>query len=206
MAEADDRHLLQSKRKAISTLLPYAVWQERDGQPEMFDTILRAVRASRMSKFIWHHVDRSFSTLLSGASPRAIVLGSPHIPYDRLINRRDGGNVIQRWATTASAVPYTEDIAQSVVDTLLQIASNDELLRHISVDVWSWLIKRPSLPPVCRGRSVGTCAHVVKAVRGLKDVELLKSYFLLVWSEWNGVLSDSSGSAWYAESPLTLHP
>jgi hypothetical protein len=85
----------------------------------------------------------------------------------------------------ASAVPYTNEAAQNVVNTLLQIASKEELLPHIPVNVWLWLTKRPPLPPICSGRYVGTRAHVVKAVRALKDIEILKSYFLLVWSEWS---------------------
>jgi hypothetical protein len=116
------------------------------------------------------------------ASPRAIVLLLPYIRWDWPIDRED---LIQRWATAASAITYTEGIAQSVVDTLLQIASEEELLPYIPVNVWSWLTKRPPLPSTCLGRNIGTCPHVLKAVRALKDIEVLKSYFLLVWSEWN---------------------
>ena len=35
-------------------------------------------------------------------------------------------------------------------------------------DIWSWLTEQPSLPPVCRGRDVGTCADAVAIVRALK--------------------------------------
>ena len=64
-------------------------------------------------------------------------------------------------------------------------------------NVWSWLTKCPPLPPICLGRTVGTCAHVIKAVRALKDIEVLKSYFFLVWSEWNtGYLFDNSYYMW----------
>ena len=37
MIEAEDYHSLQSEHKAITALLPYAVWQERDGKPEMLE-------------------------------------------------------------------------------------------------------------------------------------------------------------------------
>ena len=40
LVEAEDHDPLQFKRKAISALLLYAVWQERDGRPEMLATIL----------------------------------------------------------------------------------------------------------------------------------------------------------------------
>ena len=182
MAEAEDHRPLRSKRLAITALLPYAVWQERDGQPETFDTIIRAARASRMWDLVWYRVSLFFSTLLSEASPRAIMLTSPGVHWGYLANR---GDLVQWWAATASAVPYTEEVAQGVVDTLLQIASEDRLVRYIPADVWSWLTRRPSLPPICRGRSLGTYAHVVKVVRGLKDIEILTSYLLLVWSEWD---------------------
>ena len=110
------------------------------------------------------------------------MLVSPYIRWDWLTCR---GGLVQLWATAVSAVPDTEEVASSVVDTLLQIASQRDLLPHIPADTWLWLTKRPHLPPICLGRNAGTYAHVVKAVRALKDVEVLKSYFLLVWSEWN---------------------
>ena len=155
----------------------------------MFDTFLRAARASKDRDFAWQHIRQYASSIPLETSPRALVLVSPHIRWSRLTDAED---LIQRWAVAASAVPCTEEVAQCVVNTLLQIASRRELLSHISVDIWSWLTKRPSLPPVCRGRDVGTRAHVVRAVRALKDIEVLKSYFLLVWSEWNHFSSDIS--------------
>ena len=133
MVEAEDYRLLQSKRKAITALLPYAVWQERDGQPEMLDTILRAVRASRMTEFMWRHIDQFVSTLFSEASPCAIVLVSPHIRWSWLRGR---GDLVQWWVATTSMVPHAEEVAQSVVDTLLQVSFWDELVRYIPVDLW----------------------------------------------------------------------
>ena len=182
MAEAEDFHPLRSKRKAITTLLPYAVWQERNGKPEMLDTILRAARASRMLRFMWYHATQFVGTLLFKASPRAVALVSPHIAWGWLT---DKGDLIQQWAKMASEVPYTEEVAQGVIDTLLQIISHPQLVPYIPVSIWSWLIKRPSLPPVCKGRYLGTDGPVVKVVQALKDVEVLKSYLLLVWSEWD---------------------
>ena len=180
MAKAEDHRRLSSKHKAITALLPYAIWRERDGQPKMFDTILYVTRASRMSVFMWRHINKFVRTLFSESSPRAIVLASPHT-YCRY---GGGGGLVRYWIAAASAVPYSEEIAQAIVDTLLQIASRGEL-QHVPVDLWSWLTKRPSLPPICEGRSLGTCGPVVEAVLMLKDIEILKSYLFVVWSEWD---------------------
>jgi len=189
LAEAEDFHLLRSRFKAIVALLPYAVRHERDGKDEMLDAFLRAARASRKSQFTWIYLKQIATKLLSEASPRAVVLASPHIPWGVMADR---GDLVQQWATATSAVLYTEEVGQSVVNVLLRIASVDRLVPSIPVDVWSWLSKQPPLPPICLGRDVATRGCVVKAVRALKDVEILKSYLLLVWSEWDE-LQDSSG-------------
>jgi len=67
-----------------------------------------------------------------------------------------------------------------VINVLLQIASKEKLLPYVTAGVWWWLTKRPALPPVCRRRDVGTTIRVVDAVWDLKDVEILKSYLLIV--------------------------
>jgi len=184
MAEAEDPTELRAKRKAVATLLSYAIRKERGGQPEMLDAFLHAARASGMSGFVWRHVEDHTRTLLHEATPRAVVLVSPRIPWHWLTG---GEDLIQLWVTATSEVQYTEEVAQCVVDTLLRIASEVELLPHITANVWLWLTKRPSLPPVCLGRFYGSYPHIVKAVRGLGDIEVLKSYFLLAWSEWNAL-------------------
>ena len=186
MVEAEDRHPLWSKSKAITALLPYAAWRERDGQPEMFDTILQAARASGILWFMWRHVDKFVGVLLSEASPRAIVLASPHILR---YQPGDMGDSVRRWIAAASAAPDNEEIVQCAVDMLLQIASQGGL-QYITVDLWSWLTKRPSLLPICLGRDSGTDDSVVEAVRMLKDIEILKSYLLLVWSEWDTLYTE----------------
>ena len=186
MAEAKDHHLLQSKHKAITALLPYAVWRERDGQPEVIDAILRVTRASRTPMLMWRHVGQFLGTLLTEASPRAIVLALPHVLQHGYIGAEA---LIHFWKAAVFAVGYSEEIAQGVVDTLLQLASEDGL-QYIPIDLWSWLTKRPSLSPICEGRYPGTHGSVVKAVRALKDIEVLKSYLLVVWSEWDFIFSD----------------
>ena len=131
---------------------------------------------------MWGRIGGMTLALLSEASPRAIVLVSPYARWHELTDEVD---LVQRWAAAVSTIPYSEEVCQSVVDTLLQIASVDKLLPNIPVALWSWLSRRPSLSPACFGRFVGTRPQVFKAVHALKDVELLKSYLFLVWSEWN---------------------
>ena len=184
MAEAEDQHLLWLKHMAITTLLPHAVREERDGQPEMFNTILHVARAFREPEFMWDEIIEFVSTLFSEASPRAAILASPHLPWRRLKDRQD---LVQQWIEMVSVTPHTEELAQGAVDTLLQVASRPDLLQNITPEAWSWLTLRPSLPPVCIGQALGTNHRVVEAVRALKDLEVLKSYFLLVWSEWGWI-------------------
>jgi len=183
---AQDYHIARSKRKAITALLPYTIWQERGGRSQMFDAFLYAARASMKQKFLWKRAEQFASPLLSKASPRAILLASPHIPW-RLLKHR--GDLVQLWAMATRDVPYTEEIGESVVNTLLQIASEAPLLPHIPLQVWSWLTKLPSIPPVCLGRCNGTRPHIIRAVRRFRDIGILKSYFILVWAEWDFISS-----------------
>ena len=195
---AEDHNLLQSKHKAITVLLLYAVLQEEDGWPGMLVTILHAARASKMQWFMWHHIGQFVGTLFSHASPGTIVLVSPHIHWVWLT---DGESLVQQWVAAASAVTYTEEVTQNVVDTLLQIASENKLAPYISTDLWSQLNRQPSLPAVCLGHYFGAHPHIIKEVQALEDIDILKSYLLLVWSEWSlNWLNDHDMSALVQES------
>ena len=137
-----------------------------------------------------------------------MVLALPYIRWDGLTGRE---NLIQQWAVVVSAISETKDVAESIVDTLLQIASHRDLVSHIPVEVLSWLTKSLPLPPVCRGRDVGSCTHVIQAVRALEDIEILRSYFLLIWSEWNCFsLGDSDGTSsrrsFYSSDNMSSRP
>ena len=92
---------------------------------------------------------------------------------------------IPLWAATASVVPHTDEIGQSVVTALLQIASDDSLRPDIPVGMWSWLNRRPSLPLDCAARRRGGDRDVVQTIRALGDIQTLTSYLHLVWSECN---------------------
>ena len=188
MIEAGNRGLIHSKRKVISAFFPYAVWRERDGEQGMVGVFLRAVRASKSEYFIWD-ATRSFAVMLLGeGSPdslnRIIALASPHILWPSWWSDK---KMVARWAAAASTVPYTEEVGQSVVDALLQIASMGYQQPLIPPDSWLWLNKRPTLPPVCVGRTLGTSKSAVSQVRALGDIKILESYLFLVWSEWDWI-------------------
>lgn len=180
----DDPLQIRSKRKAITALFPYATLLERGGQPEMLEMFFHVARASGQWGFVWHRVRHHIPTLLGEESPaslkRAVILTFPHIPWGRFPNSQ---RFIQPWAAAASAIPYTLEIGQSVVDALLHIASQDSLRPHIPVGMWTWLNRQPPFPLVCWGRFRDTQRNVVQTVRGLGDTKILKSYMLLVWSE-----------------------
>ena len=152
----------------------------------MVDAILGAARASHFGEFMWHRAKPYLTTLFDLRSPssldRVVALVSPYVAWDDMLN---GTDAVARWAAAALAVPYTEEVGQSVVDALFQIASINSLRSHIPIDLWAWLKRLPSLPPVCLGRINAAQPEVVHYVRGLKNIEILKSFFLLIWSEWS---------------------
>ena len=186
IVEGADPKLVRSKLEAISTVLPYSVFLEQGGRPEMLDAVLDAFRASDSLRPIWDHAQPYLHSLLSRPNHpplhRAIMLTSPYIDW---ASELCDEIMVSRWVAVTSAAAYTEAVGQSVVDTLLQIAQVYLLRPHIPVDIWTWLKKRPSLPPVCWGRRCGTTFDIVYQIQRLRDIEILKSYFLLVWSEWD---------------------
>jgi len=183
LADAHDKDTLFRKRKAITALFPFAALQERDKQYPILDVF---VKTSRACGLLWDHIGPFLETPLNGAGDfslkRAIMLVSPYISWDE---RFFGEDMAQAWAATASTIPKEEEIAPSIVDTLFQITYWKLLQPHNHGDVWSWLTLRPPLPPVCSGRYLGSGSGVVRTVRGLEDIGILKSYLLLVWSEWD---------------------
>ena len=185
-ANAHDQDTHYRNRKAIAALFPYTVWQERYRQhPETFNAFLHAANALGSYGFLWHCVQPFMKTLLNDTSnvslTRAAMFASPYIHW----RRWDFRDLVQAWVATASTIPKEKELAPSVVDALLQIASSDLLPPGNHGDVWSWLTLRPSLPPICKGRYWGRHPDVMQQVRGLKDIEILKSYLLVVWSEWD---------------------
>ena len=163
----------------------YAVFVEPE-QQSVVNAISCAVAALRFSRSVWYrireYVAELFNEPRSPSLDQAIALVSPLVRWDNVLH---GEDEVVRWAEAASAMPYTEEVGQNVVNTLLQIAYVESLRPHIPVEIWAWLKRRPSLPPNCRGRSKVTASDAVRDIRKLGDIEILKSYFLLVWSEWN---------------------
>ena len=152
----------------------------------MVDVILRVARASE-SILSWHHILTHITALFDESTPpslnRAITMISPYIPWH--LPALNTENAVARWGAAASTVPYSEEVGQSVVETLLRILEHDSLLEYIPIHVWGLLKKRLSPSPVWWARFNGSRPSVVSHVRGLGDVEILKSYLLLILSEWN---------------------
>lgn len=111
-----------------------------------------------------------------------------------LRHARDIGAIVELWLATASVVPYTDGVGQSVVDTLLQMASNYKLRSHIPVFAWHWLKRQPVLGPDCQGLKCGTLSTVVLKIKNLQDIGLITSYLSIVWSEWSDL--DDLGCRW----------
>ena len=183
MVRIEDSDQIWSKRKALIALFPYFVWQDRGGADRMVDAFLGITRSPKIGGFMTEPI----TTLLAEANStnRVVTLLSPYANWGTW--RRLSESTVTWWAASASTIPYTEKVGQSVVAALLRIASNDHLQPYIPIDIWAWLKKRPSLPPICEGRKLGTSDHVVRRVRELGDVELIESYFLVVWSEWDRI-------------------
>ena len=213
MVEASGPHsdLIFSKRKALWTLFRHAVSSVQHQGGKTAIEILRATRVSESFLLFLHYVSPSVTALFNKPSSpltdQIILLMTPHIPPPWLY--LDNGNRIARWnAITLNALKDIDQdvvsvdmgsekavsdvaVSVSVVDTLLQSAGGLSLRHRILVENWAWLKKLPPLPVWCRGRQIGTTNGAVRHVRELGDIEILKSYLLLVWSEWDCL--DESG-------------
>jgi len=190
LVKAADPSHIRSKYKPITAFFAYAVWQERNGQHKALDVLLRVVRASKRFGFMWNRIRPLVVTLLDKQNnvsvKRIAILASPHLWLWKFPASK---HLIQSLAVAVSEIPYADEVGTSVVDTMLQVAFNPSLRSSIPPDMWSWLNKRPSLPPVCWGRYLAGHANILQTVRALRDTETLKSFLLLVWSEWNGPYS-----------------
>ena len=147
-------------------LFPYAIRLEQDGQHPMADAISR----------VWT------------SNPKASRLGPIRPPAVWLLGKLDGPPLHRAIPLIVPQINWKA--GQDVVDLLLQIASVHSLLPHIPIEIWAWLKERPSLPPVSRGRCLGTARAIICRIRDLGDIEILKSYFLVVWSEWDFLYPD----------------
>jgi len=101
----------------------------------------------------------------------------------------DMGTMMQLWMTAASALLYTNDIGQSVVETLLLMAHQSDLRPYIPVLAWDWLKKRPVFNSHFTGLERGTDKDVVQMVRNLGDVGLITSFLFVVWSKCSWIVN-----------------
>ena len=196
MIPIEDQSQTWNEAKAVVALFPYAVWRERGGDNRLLDAWSAVVR----DEWGRESMAQSIITLLGEEDfdfPNWIVtLVSPKAGWGHHLAPMNT-KAVARWATAALAVPYTEEVCYGVIDTMFQIADNYRLHPFIPVEIWAWLKKRPSLPPKCFGqRFMGTNGHIVRGVQNLGDIEILKSYFLVVWSEWTYVPEDGLSEMW----------
>ena len=155
----------------------------------MVDTILRVVGIPSCWWF-WRYLGPYVLTLFNKpptpSLDRTIILISPHIPFLPSYGEPPppwDKKMITRWAAAVSAV----GVSPSVVDTLLGLGSSETLQPDIPIEIWACLKEQLSLTPVREGRYWGT-KNLVRYVRELGDVDILKSYFLLVWSKRNTLM------------------
>ena len=171
------------KRVAISALLPYAISLEQFGDQEMVDAVFRLSGTSHRWSLMRVYIEQYSAALFSKPTPpslnRVTILLSPYAPRDYW-----NENAISRWAEAVSAVVYSEEVCWSVVDTLLMLASQSDLQPYIPISIWTWLKGAPPLPLGCRRAYLGTTPEVVEQVRTLGALDILTSYFSLLWSEW----------------------
>ena len=176
------------KHKAIEALLPHAISLERSGDHQMIDVILHVARNSLHWFFSWGTTELRIANLLSEQTTpsltRATIHLSPHLPRYRWDKK-----MVIGWAKMVSTVLYSEEVCSSVIDTLLQLGSSDTLRPDLPVHIWGWLKEQPSLPPLCYPRH-WAAQELVRYLRQLGDLDILKSYFVVVWSEWD-YLTDS---------------
>lgn len=118
----------------------------------MVDAFLGVARTSKSGRFMWKAASPFVSTLFDEESPgslnQVIIFVSPYVLWDE---QNSDGHMVTRWAAAVSKVPDTNEVGQSVVDTLLHIASIGFLQPFIPLSVWAWLKKQPPLPPICTG-------------------------------------------------------
>ena len=182
--------IFRTTRKATCALLPHAVRLAQGQQPWMIDAILRIIPNSTYWGSVWNATrPYIYTNLFDGSSSACldqhILLLSPYIGLG-IASYSQTPLAVTKWAAAVSATSYSEAVGRSVIDALLQLTRNSSLPPQ-TPEIWGWLNGRPSLPPVCWGRFHGTMSEIVDHIRSLGDIEILKSYFLLVWSEWDSL-------------------
>ena len=168
--------------------LPIRSPEEQHGHA-VFDTFVRAARASKIKKLTGNYIGPFIIRMLEEKSPVSVkqtaILVSPHLDPRVFTESEYSTRLWKLWVAATSVVPYTDEVGQSVVTTLLRIAPSPSLRPDIPACMWLWLNRRPSLPPGCTGLHQGDVSGVVQTIRALGDIETLTSYLYLAWSECN---------------------
>ena len=179
MVEDPDRSQVRSKRKAISALFPFAVFLERSGRRGMVDLISRIAKASGSGKFMWYHVEPFIIDMFNKPNPPSLnwilTLISPCLHWQDGLH---GENTVAMPATAASTVSHSGRVDRDVVDRLLRIA----------------FLGFPRPPQGSLEQPIGTGGDI-RQVRALGDIGILKSYLIIVWSEWGSIDDQSGGLA-----------
>ena len=176
--------------KPLASVLSYAVKTAEDGNAGLLDEILLAVsRSSQGSSWVRSHIgpliDQMLSTWDSDVRVRIAVHALSYVE-DAWFHAANKHIFVVRWVSAASRLEYTPEIGQSVVEVLLRMACMYHWRPHITREAWRWLERRPQLPPVCRARSL--CCNdlgAISKVESLGNIEILKGYLIVVWSEWD---------------------
>ena len=187
---AQDPGAVLSKYKVITALFPYAVRRGQEADSQLLDAFLCAVKYfPHSSQWTLRYIRPMVPKLLMEGSSillkRAAILALPYLELAWL-DSDDISGFGELWISAADSVEDTEDVSQAMVDVLLQMAFFHSVRAHITPKAWSWLNKRPLLPPRCRGRllcSIGS--NVLPAIRARNDIKLLTSYLITMWSEWD---------------------
>ena len=161
-----------------------------DGDTRLVDEILLVIsHTSQGSSWVRRHISPFICQMLSTWDSDVRVRTAVHaLSYveDAWFHNADKSTFVNLWMMAASYLEYTPETGQSVVEVLLRMACVYHWRPHITKEAWRWLKRRPELPPVCRARSL--CCNdlgAISKVESLKDIEILKGYLIVVWSEWD---------------------
>jgi len=177
MGKSANSNPIQRKRKAVSALFPYALILERRGQWWMLDALSRAAMVANSRPFMWYHIKSFILTLFDNPNPPSLswVLGL--IAPGVLWRNQSYETSVVAWRTVSSSC--TREIGLGAVDEVLQVAFT--------------FPEQPTILLAFQRRPSGAGGDVVRRVRALGDPGILKSYLLLLWSEWFHIDSRSGG-------------
>jgi hypothetical protein len=183
IAENPDRKSLFSKRKAISALFPYAIHLEGVGWQEAADVIAHLFRDSGIPWCqIKPYVKMWFMKSTSFPLNQALIHMLPCADWHRAHYK-----TVEKWTKVVLQVSFTEEVCRSAVAVMLQISLNDSLWPLIPINIWAWLKEQPALSPLFGRQPVKMDEGLIRYLHGLDDIEILKSYLLVLWSEGHEV-------------------